>query len=86
MEIFPGINLVMVAALSVITIGITDWFKGETALNKWIVRAINLGVSYGLVALVMLLAPMTWQIFVVSGVLVWLSANGVWHISKNVSK
>ena len=84
MELFPGVNLAMVATLAVVATGIVEWFKNEEVHNKWLVRGVSLLVSFGLVALVLLLSPMTWQVYLVSSILVWASANGVWHLSNKV--
>ena len=84
MEVF-GINIVMAGALSIVAIGITDWFKADFEIPKWASRIISLGVSFGITALAMLTTPMTWQIFVTMGFVVFFAANGIWHTAKNIS-
>ena len=82
MEIF-GISLAFVAALSVIVLGLVEWFK-TPFMPSWAVRLVSLAISFAIVGLTLLVNPMTWQLFVVNSAVVFFIANGIWHTSSEV--
>jgi hypothetical protein len=82
---FLGINLVMAAALAFIVVGLVEWFK-TPAIPTWAVRLISLAISYAIVGLTILVSPMTWQVFIVTGAGVFFIANGIWHSADEVGK
>jgi hypothetical protein len=77
MEIF-GVNVVMTTALAIVVLGFVEWAK-TPKMPVWGVRAISLAISYGVLGLIILLQPMTWQMFVVTGFVIFAEANGIWH-------
>lgn len=82
MEIF-GVNVVFVTALSVIVLGLVEWFKTPT-IPTWAVRLISLAISFAIVGLTLLVNPMTWQLFVVNGAVVFFITNGIWHAENAI--
>lgn len=82
MEIF-GVNIALVTALSVIVLGIVEWFKNDK-VPTWAIRLISLALSYVVLGLVILVEPMTWQVFVVTGSCVFFLANGIWHGTNQI--
>lgn len=77
------VNVAMVTGLGVIVMGIVQWFKTDT-MPSWAIRLISLGVSYAIVGLILLVNPMTWQLFIVNGAAVFLLANGIWQGADQV--
>ena len=82
MEIF-GVSLAFITALSVIVLGLVEWFK-TSVMPSWAVRLISLALSYAIVGLTLLVNPMTWQLFVVNGAAVFFVTNGIWHTGAEV--
>ena len=82
---FLGVNIALVTALSIIVVGLVEWFK-TPAIPTWAVRLISLALSFAIVGLVILVNPMTWQIFIVTGFAVFFIANGIWHSADSVGK
>jgi len=86
MEVF-GLDLVIVAALSFFVTGIVEWCKPDNKeLPKWSVRIISLILSFGIVALLLLYKPMTWQMYLLYSFGVFFGANGLWHTANTVGK
>ncbi len=85
MELFKGIDIAIIWGMSFFVIGIIQWVKTDIA-NVWIVRAISLVVSFGFVGMYWLLTPINWQLFIVYGVCVFLSANGIWHTADTIGR
>ena len=82
MEIF-GISLAFVVALSVIVLGLVEWFKNPL-MPSWAIRLISLAISFAIVGLTLLVNPMTWQLFVVNSVVVFFITNGIWHTGNEI--
>ena len=82
MEIL-GVNVALVTALSVIVLGVIEWFK-TPSIPTWAVRLISLGISYAVLGLIILINPMTWQLFIVTGATVFFLANGIWHVADKI--
>jgi uncharacterized membrane protein HdeD (DUF308 family) len=80
---FLGVNIALVTALSVIVIGLVEWFK-TPSIPTWAVRLISLAISFAVVGLVILVNPMTWQIFIVTGFAVFFVTNGIYHTADVV--
>ncbi len=82
MEIF-GINLAFVTAVSVVVLGLVEWFK-TPIMPSWAVRLVSLAISFAIVGLTLLVNPMTWQAFVVNGAVVFFITNGIWHTGNEI--
>ena len=84
MEIL-GVNIALVTAISVIVLGIVEWFKVEP-MPKWAIRLISLVISFAVVGLTLLVNPMTWQVFIVTGSAVFFVTNGIWHGANRIGR
>jgi len=83
MEIL-GANAILVGGLSVIVLGLVEWFKTAN-MPTWAIRLISLGLSYAVLGLSILYAPMTWQMFVLNGASIFLLTNGIFHTASTAS-
>lgn len=85
MDVFKGVDLAIIAALSVFVLGIVQWIKTDK-IPVWLVRLISLVISFALTALVRLLNPFTWQLYIVTSVCVFFGANGLWHTADQIGQ
>lgn len=81
---FLGVNIAMVAAISVVVLGIVEWFKNDK-MPKWAVRLISLAVSFAVTGLFLMVNPMTWQAYIATSFSVFFIANGIWHTADSIS-
>lgn len=77
MEVF-GIDVLIATSLAVIVMGVVQWIK-LPVMNSWLVRVISLIISFAVVGLMLLVKPMTWQLYIVYSFVVFFEANGIWH-------
>ena len=82
MEVF-GVNIAIVTALSVIVLGMVEWFK-TPAMPSWAIRLLSFVIAYAVVGLVTLGNPFIWQEFVKTGAAVAFMANGIWQGANQV--